>query len=112
MMKEREYYMFCSDCGCAFKAEEIFRKAYANTAICLCQECALKLAREIMDKMWHAKWIKREGEYGIQELTCSNCGKTWRGALGSNYCEECGAKMDGIVDWNECCPLIPREGNE
>ena len=50
MMKEREHYMFCSDCGYAFKEEEIFQKAYANTAICLCRECALKLAREIMDK--------------------------------------------------------------
>lgn len=50
MMKEREHYMFCSDCGYAFREEEIFQKAYANTAICLCRECALKLAQEITDK--------------------------------------------------------------
>lgn len=48
MMKERYHYMFCSDCGCAFEEEEIFRKTYTNTAICLCRECALKLAREII----------------------------------------------------------------
>lgn len=57
----------------------------------------------------HGKWIAREGEYGVPELTCSNCGRTWWGALGSKYCEECGAKMDSKVDWSECCPLIPRE---
>lgn len=55
------------------------------------------------------KWIAREGEYGVPELACSNCGRTWWGALGSKYCEECGATMDGRVDENECFPWIPRE---
>lgn len=49
-MKERKHYMFCSDCGYAFKEDEIFKRAYKNTAICLCRECALKLAQEITDK--------------------------------------------------------------
>lgn len=88
MMKEREHYMFCSDCGYAFKEEEIFQKAYANTAICLCRECALKLAREIMDKYvdTHAHWkltphafyrdtISKERELCVYvSAKCSNCG--------------------------------------
>lgn len=49
-MKERERYMLCSDCGYAFEEDEIFKRAYKNTAICLCRECALKLAQEITDK--------------------------------------------------------------
>lgn len=50
MMKDKNRYMFCSDCGYAFKEDKIFKKAYTNTAICLCRECALKLALEITDK--------------------------------------------------------------
>lgn len=50
MMKDKNRYMFCSDCGYAFKEDEIFKKAYTNTAICLCRECALKLAQEITDQ--------------------------------------------------------------
>lgn len=51
-MKERKHYMFCCGCGYAFKKDEIFIRAYTNTAtvIYLCRECALKLAQEIMDK--------------------------------------------------------------
>lgn len=49
-MKDKNRYMFCSDCGYAFKEDEIFQKAYTNTAICLCRECALKLAHEITDQ--------------------------------------------------------------
>lgn len=64
-MKKREHYMFCSDCGYAFKEEEIFQKTYANTAICLCRECALKLAREIMEsrstrtRLWSTNLLSR-----------------------------------------------------
>ena len=46
-MRERENYMFCCDCGYAVKEKKIFKKAYKNTAICLCRKCALKLGREI-----------------------------------------------------------------
>ena len=50
MMEDKNRYMFCCDCGYAFKRDDIFIKAYTNTAICLCRECALKLAQEITDK--------------------------------------------------------------
>ena len=46
-MKERENYMFCSDCGYAFKQSQLFIKKYHNTAICLCKKCAVKLCTEI-----------------------------------------------------------------
>lgn len=46
-MKERERYMLCCDCGYAYKETKIFKKAYKSAAICLCRECATKLAREI-----------------------------------------------------------------
>ena len=49
-MEDKNRYMFCCDCGYAFKRDDIFIKAYTNTAICLCRECALKLAQEISDK--------------------------------------------------------------
>ena len=60
MMKDKNRYMFCSDCGYAFKEDEIFKKAYTNTAICLCRECALILAQEITDQYVdihaHCEW--------------------------------------------------------
>ncbi len=46
-MKERENYMLCSDCGYAFKQSQLFIKKYHNTAICLCQKCAMNLCTEI-----------------------------------------------------------------
>lgn len=49
-MTEREKYMLCCGCGYAVKEKNIFRKAYRNTAICLCRKCAKKLATEI--KYW------------------------------------------------------------
>lgn len=49
-MRERERYMLCSGCGYAFKEDNIFKKVYCDTAICLCRKCALKLAREIEEK--------------------------------------------------------------
>lgn len=118
MMKEREHYMFCSDCGYALKEEEIFRKAYTNTAICLCRECALKLALEITDQyldicetqkalrqaeaqtgevepVVHGYWIQRgadrRGRGGI--WMCSACGEFEQ--YKKIRCPYCGAKMDG-----------------
>lgn len=48
-MKERNNYMLCCDCGYAVKEKTMFKKAYKDTAICLCRKCALKLGREIAD---------------------------------------------------------------
>ena len=45
-MKERENYMFCSDCGYAFKQSQLFIKKYHNTAICLCKKCAVNYAQK------------------------------------------------------------------
>ena len=48
-MRERDNYMLCCDCGYAVKEKNIFKKAYKNTAICLCKKCAEKLTKEIKD---------------------------------------------------------------
>lgn len=50
-MRERENYMLCCDCGYAVKEKSMFKKAYKDTAICLCRKCALKLGKEIADKV-------------------------------------------------------------
>lgn len=46
-MKEREKYMLCCSCGYAFKDKNIFKKAYQNTAICLCRKCSKELVKDI-----------------------------------------------------------------
>lgn len=119
-MKDKNRYMFCSDCGYAFKEDEIFQKAYTNTAICLCRECALKLAHEITDQyvdiretqqamrqaeaqtgevepVVHGNWILRgadkQGRGGV--WVCSACGECE--PCKKNRCPYCGAKMDGEV---------------
>ena len=48
-MKERDNYMLCCDCGYAVKEKTMFKKAYRNTAICLCRKCAVKLCTELAD---------------------------------------------------------------
>lgn len=48
-MKERDNYMLCCDCGYAVKEKTMFKKAYKNTAICLCRKCAVKLCTELAD---------------------------------------------------------------
>lgn len=119
-MEEKNRYMFCCDRGYAFKEEEIFIKVYTNTAICLCRECAMKLAHEIMDKyvdiretqkaprqvevqtgevepVVHGYWILRgadnRGRGGI--WMCSACGEYEQ--YKKIRCPYCGAKMDGEV---------------
>lgn len=118
MMEDKNCYVFCCDCGYAVKKEEIFQKAYANTAICLCRECALKLTREIMDKyadilevqqalrqaeaqtgevepVVHGYWILRgadkRGHGGM--WMCSACGEYEQ--YKKIRCPYCAAKMDG-----------------
>ena len=46
-MRERDNYMLCCDCGYAVKEKNIFKKAYKNTAICLCRKCAVELCTEL-----------------------------------------------------------------
>lgn len=46
-MKERNNYMLCCSCGYAVKDKNIFKKAYKNTAICLCRKCAKELVKDI-----------------------------------------------------------------
>lgn len=48
-MKQRNNYMLCCNCGYAVKDKNIFKKAYRNTAICLCKKCAKKLVTEIVE---------------------------------------------------------------
>lgn len=48
-MKKRNNYMLCCNCGYAFKDKNIFKKAYQNTAICLCRKCAKELIKDIED---------------------------------------------------------------
>ena len=55
------------------------------------------------------KWIEMVGIDGIHWDHCSECDHTRFGRAKINYCPNCGAKMDGSVNGNECCPLIPRE---
>lgn len=57
----------------------------------------------------HGEWIEMVSIDGIHWAHCSKCDHTRFGRAKLNYCPNCGAKMDGIVDGNECCPLIPRE---
>lgn len=47
IMKERNNYMLCCSCGYAVKDKNIFKKAYQNTAICLCRKCAKELVKDI-----------------------------------------------------------------
>ena len=46
-MRERDNYMLCCSCGYAFKDKNIFKKAYQNTAICLCRKCSKELVKDI-----------------------------------------------------------------
>ena len=46
-MKERSNYMLCCGCGYAVKEKNIFKKAYKNTAVCLCKKCAQELVRDM-----------------------------------------------------------------
>lgn len=48
-MKERSNYMLCCGCGYIVKEKNIFKKAYKNTAVCLCKKCAQELVRDIKD---------------------------------------------------------------
>lgn len=48
-LTEREKYIFCCGCGYAVKEKNIFKKAYKNTAICLCRRCAKELIKDIED---------------------------------------------------------------
>lgn len=57
----------------------------------------------------HGKWIEMVSIDGILWTHCSKCDHTRIGRAKLNYCPNCGAKMDGCVDGNGCCPLIPRE---
>lgn len=44
----------------------------------------------------HAYWIEHP-KYSIV-CNCSNCGVSVRGTTGENYCFNCGAKMDEVVE--------------
>ena len=44
-MKERNNYMLCCSCGYAVKDKNIFKKAYQNTAICLCRNAPKSLLK-------------------------------------------------------------------
>ena len=44
----------------------------------------------------HAHWIINP-KYSIV-CNCSNCGVAVRGGLGENYCFNCGAKMDEVIN--------------
>ena len=57
----------------------------------------------------HGEWIDTVDVDGTRWQYCSRCNHTRFGRTKINYCPHCGAKMDGKVDWNECCPMIPRE---
>lgn len=61
-MKERENYMFCCDCGYAVKVKKMFIKTYQNTAICLCRQCALKLAKKIAETVESQMLKEMKGE--------------------------------------------------
>ena len=43
----------------------------------------------------HGRWVYTDGEYEIY-MICSECG--WDSDYRTNYCPNCGAKMDGGVD--------------
>ena len=48
----------------------------------------------------HGRWIERkeifsENEGEVDAIGCSECGKSQRKYLRTNYCPNCGAKMDG-----------------
>lgn len=61
-MKERENYMFCSDCGYAFKQSQLFFRKFHNTAICLCKKCAVNLCKEIADYKRERSLEKLKGD--------------------------------------------------
>lgn len=61
-MKERENYMFCSDCGYAFKQSKLFIRKFHNTAICLCKKCAVNLCKEISDYKRERSLEKLKGD--------------------------------------------------
>lgn len=45
----------------------------------------------------HGKWVDmRESYNDVPNVKCSACGEVWYG-LETNYCPNCGAKMDGGI---------------
>jgi NAD-dependent SIR2 family protein deacetylase len=50
-----------------------------------------------VEEVRHGKWVKTNSR--LAEMTCSLCGFTYYGEHDeecmSNFCPECGAKMDG-----------------
>ena len=46
----QEEFVLCCECLNANPAKTAFVKGYKETAICLCENCALKLAAEINEK--------------------------------------------------------------
>ena len=79
----------CDDCGKPFgvKVTGFF-----------CPDCRRKreIDGSVNQKVKHGEWIVcGDGEY--VPFMCTACGKTtsWYNAQTSNYCPNCGAKMDG-----------------
>lgn len=78
-MKERENYMFCSDCG----YDDCF------TAI---QDTLADIPTADVTEVKHGEWITDKDGF----VTCSECGEehTWDD-FRPPFCDMCGARMDG-----------------
>ena len=96
-------FVCCCDCGKWFPSTKAFTKFYSSTAFMLCSKCANKLEQEIrrykveeapaadVVEVRHGRWLCVDTDIE-QFFLCNRCKKKeyWE----SNYCPNCGAKMD------------------
>ena len=73
-----DYVEFDEDYGVLFRAPLV--------------DATVRAVKALREEVVHGRWTYTDGEYEIY-MICSECG--WDSDFRTNYCPNCGAKMDG-----------------